>query len=201
MPVAPGKGSAVSATKFCSRLARLTKYTPRAVLLLSCTVMSALPCKAAEKTMSSSRIPRIGFAYRPIGDKFVVRGGYGIFYLPLGLEPGLTTTPFNYTLTADNLNSDYSPKVNLSDPFPGGLPKPGAANPVSDGSYRLGSNVNIVLRDQQPGYMQEWNLAFSRQLARTTLLTLTYTGSRGVHLPIPSEEFNQINPSALANAR
>ncbi len=143
--------------------------------------------------------PRIGFAWRPIGDKFVVRGGYGLFYLPLGLEPGLTTTPFNYTLTADNLNSDYTPKVTLSNPFPAGLPKPGASNPVNDGTYRLGSNVNIVLRDQPAGYMQEWNLAFSRQLARTTLLTLTYTGSRGVHLPIPSEELNQINPSALAN--
>jgi hypothetical protein len=143
--------------------------------------------------------PRIGFAYRPFGDKFVVRGGYGIFYLPLGLEPGLTTTPFNYTLTADNLNSDYSPKVTLSDPFPGGLPKPGTANPLSDGSYRLGSNVNIVLRDQPPGYMQEWNVAVSRQLTRTAIVTLTYTGSRGVHLPIPSEELNQINPAALAN--
>lgn len=143
--------------------------------------------------------PRVGFAYRPFGEKWVLRGGYGIFYLPLGLEPGLTTTPFNYTLTADNLNADYTPKVTLSNPFPAGLPRPGAANPVNDGSYRLGSNVNIVLRDQSAGYMQEWNFAVSRQLGRSTILTMTYTGSRGVHLPIPSEELNQINPRYLAN--
>ena len=143
--------------------------------------------------------PRAGFAYRPFGEKWVLRGGYGIFYLPLGLEPGLTTTPFNYTLTADNLNADYTPKVTLSNPFPAGLPRPGAANPVSDGSYRLGSNVNIVLRDQPAGSMQEWNFAVSRQLGRSTIITMTYTGSRGVHLPIPSEELNQINPRYLAN--
>ena len=143
--------------------------------------------------------PRVGFAYRPFRDRWVVRGGYGIFYLPLGLEPGLSTTPFNYTVTADVLNADYTPKTTLSNPFPGGLPKPGSANPISDGTYRLGSNVNIVLRDQHPGYMQEWNLAVSRQLGKKNVLTLTYTGSRGVHLPIPSEEFNQIDPKNLAN--
>lgn len=143
--------------------------------------------------------PRLGFAYRPLGPKWVVRGGYGIFYLPLGLEPTITTTPFNYTLTADNLNADYSPKVTLANPFPAGLPKPGSANPVSDGSYRLGTNSNIVLRDQPAGYMQEWNFAIERQLARTTVISITYNGSRGVHLPIPSLELNQIDPKNLAN--
>ena len=142
--------------------------------------------------------PRVGFAYRPF-NKWVARGGYGIFFLPIGLEPTLTTTPFNYTLTADNLNTDYSPKVTLSNPFPNGLPKPGAANPANDGSYRLGSNLNIVLRDQPAEYMQEWNVAFERQIARTTVISLTYNGSRGVHLPIPSLELNQIDPKYLAN--
>jgi hypothetical protein len=127
-----------------------------------------------------------------------VRGGYGIFYLPIGLEPTLTTTPFNYTLTADNLNTDYTPKVTLSNPFPAGLPKPNSANPVNNGSYQLGTNSNVVLRQQPPEYMQEWNFAISRQLARTTAITLTYNGSRGVHLPIPSMELNQIHPDHLA---
>jgi len=141
--------------------------------------------------------PRIGFAYRPF-DKWVVRGGYGIFYLPLGLEPTLTTTPFNYTLSADTLNADYTPKTTLSNPFPGGIPKPNAATPLNDGSYRLGTNANIVLRDQPAPYMQEWNFAVERQIARTTVVSATYFGSRGVHLPIPSLELNQIDPRNLA---
>ncbi len=141
--------------------------------------------------------PRAGFAWRPI-NKWVVRGGYGIFYLPIGLEPTLTTTPFNYTLTADNLNADYSPKVTLANPFPAGLPKPNSATPVNDGSYQLGTNSNVVLRQQPPEYNQEWNVAISRQIARTTVVTVTYNGSRGVHLPIPSMELNQIHPDNLA---
>ncbi len=143
--------------------------------------------------------PRLGLAWRPFTDKWVVRAGYGIFYLPLGLEPTITTTPYNYTLTADNLNPDYTPKVTLSNPFPGGLPKPSSTNPASDGSYRLGTNSNIVLRDQPPEYLQEWNFAIERQLARTSVLSVTYNGSRGVHLAIPSLELNQIDPKNLAN--
>ena len=142
--------------------------------------------------------PRIGFAFRPF-NQWVVRGGYGIFYLPIGLEPTLTTTPYNYTLTADNLNTDYTPKVTLSNPFPAGLPKPNSAVPITDGSYLLGTNAYIVLRNQPAEYMQEWNVAISRQFAKTSVVTLTYNGSRGVHLPIPSMELNQIDPKNLAN--
>lgn len=141
--------------------------------------------------------PRVGFAFRPF-NKWVLRGGYGVFYLPIGLEPTLTTTPFNYTLTADNLNPDYTPKVTLSNPFPAGLPKPNSANPVNDGTYQLGLNANVVLRNQPSEYIQEWNFATSRQIAKTSVITVTYNGSRGVHLPIPSLELNQINPILLA---
>ena len=142
--------------------------------------------------------PRIGFAYRPF-EKSVVRGGYGIFYVPIGLEPGLVTTPFGYTVDADVTNPDYTPKTTLSNPFPGGIPKPAAATPVNDGSYRLGTNASIVLRNQPAPYVQEWNFAIERQLARTSVISISYYGSRGVHLAIPSIEFNQIDPKNLAN--
>ena len=142
--------------------------------------------------------PRVGFAYRPF-DKWVVRGGYGIFYLPIGLEPGLVDTPFGYSVDADVTNPDYTPRTTLSNPFPGGISKPSSAVPVNDGSYRLGINANIVLRDQPAPYAQEWNFAIQRQLARTSVVSASYYGSRGVHLPIPSMQLNQIDPKNLAN--
>lgn len=37
--------------------------------------------------------PRFGFAYR-MNPQTVVRGGYGLFYLPIGLETAIVTTPF-----------------------------------------------------------------------------------------------------------
>jgi hypothetical protein len=140
--------------------------------------------------------PRAGFAYR-VTNSLVVRGGYGIFYLPLGLEPGIVTTPFNYTINSDVLNADYSPRTTLSNPFPGGIETPASAQRVTDGSYRLGTFTNIVERQQQAGYQQQWNFAVQKQFARTTTVDVTYLGSRGVHLPIPSMESNQIHPDNL----
>ncbi|MBM3767397.1 MAG: TonB-dependent receptor [Acidobacteria bacterium] len=141
--------------------------------------------------------PRVGFAYR--GPKQIVaRGGYGIFYLPLGLEPGLVTTPFNYTINADVTNADYTPRTTLSNPFPGGLAAPAGAARVTDGSYRKGLFANIALRDQPAGYQQQWNFALARQFGKSTVIDATYFGSRGVHLPIPSLELNQIHPDNLA---
>ncbi|MBM3738468.1 MAG: TonB-dependent receptor [Acidobacteria bacterium] len=141
--------------------------------------------------------PRAGFAYR-LGSKMAVRGGYGIFYLPLGLEPGIVTTPFNYTLAADVVNSDYTPRTTLSNPFPNGLIAPVSARRTDDGSYRLGINTNAYLRDQPAGYMQEWNFGVSRQISRSMVIDATYSGSRGIHLPVPGIELNQISASHLA---
>ncbi|MCX6607441.1 MAG: carboxypeptidase regulatory-like domain-containing protein, partial [Acidobacteria bacterium] len=140
--------------------------------------------------------PRIGFAYR--GPKNTVfRAGHGIFYLPLGLEPGVVTTPFNYTINADVLNPDYTPRTTLSNPFPGGIASPASAARVEDGSYRRGTFTNITIRNQPPGYQQQWNAALQKQFGKTTVIDATYMGSRGVHLPIPGLELNQINADYL----
>lgn len=142
--------------------------------------------------------PRLGLAYR-LNHKTAIRGGYGIFYLPIGLETAIVTTPFNYNVVADVFNPDYSPKTTLSNPFPGGIVRPNSSNRVDDGSFRLGNNANIVLRDQPNSYVQQWNLAIARQIGKTSSIDVTYFGSRGVRLPTNSLELNQIDPKNLAN--
>jgi hypothetical protein len=146
--------------------------------------------------------PRAGFAYR-ISGKSVTRGGYGIFFLPVATETGIVTTPFNYSLAADVLNADFTPRNTLSNPFPQGLRPPSSANRIEDGTYLLGAfpGSGTVLRNQKPGYIQQWNYAISRQVSRSGIFDLTYFGSRGVHLPIPSLQLNQIDPANLAQGR
>jgi hypothetical protein len=141
--------------------------------------------------------PRAGFAYR-IAQRMSVRGAYGIMYLPVPLMPSLVSTPFSYAIKTDNLNPDYTPKSSVSDPFPGGIVKPAAANRVDDGSFMLGNFVNTTLRNQKMSYIQQWNFGISRQLRRSMVLDATYYGSRGVHLVIPSLEINQVDPVYLA---
>lgn len=142
--------------------------------------------------------PRAGFAFR-FAPNLVARGGYGIFFLPIATETGTVTTPFNFTLNANTVTPDFRPALTLSDPFPGGIVIPGSARRVDDGSYLLGNfpAAGTVLRDQKAGYIQQWNFAVSRQLGRTGVIDVTYMGSRGVHLPIPSLQLNQIHPDNL----
>lgn len=142
--------------------------------------------------------PRLGFAYR-LNSRTALRGGYGIFYLPIGLETAIVTTPFNFNVVADVFNADYTPRTTLSNPFPNGIVRPGSTNRVDDGSFRLGTNANLVLRDQPNSYVQQWNVAVARQIGRTSSVDVTYFGNRGVRLPTNSLELNQIDPKNLAN--
>lgn len=141
--------------------------------------------------------PRAGLAFR-IDAKTAMRAGYGLYFLPRGLEPGVVTTPFNYTLSADVLNTDYTPKTTISDPFPGGIIRPSSASRLEDGSYRLSNTIMTVLQNEPSSYVQQWNVAIGRQVGRRTVVDVTYMGSRGVHLPASSIELNQIDADYLA---
>ena len=70
----------------------------------------------------------------------------------------------------------------------------GQIHPVS-----LTDRVIASLKDAFfSGQLQPGDTIVERQIARTTVVSATYFGSRGVHLPIPSLELNQIDPTNLA---
>jgi outer membrane receptor protein involved in Fe transport len=156
--------------------------------------------------------PRVGFAYR-INDKTTLRGGYGLFYVPISLE-GTTTQGTNFN-TALPQSSQTSALVNsgtatwttyLTNPFPNPTnplqtiigPAPGT---TLGGRTRLGQQVFAVEPERANPYNQQWNLVVQRQLAKNFVIDLAYVGSRGVHLPIQSLELNQISPETLAYVR
>lgn len=141
--------------------------------------------------------PRAGLAYR-LGSRMSLRAGYGIFFLPLGVESDVVTTPFNFSVANDVYNPDYTPRTTLSNPFPQGIVTPASVNRLTDGSYRLGLDSNLVLRRQPAPYIAQWNAGVSRQLSRSMVVDATYYGSRGVHLYIPNLNLNQLHPDHLA---
>jgi hypothetical protein len=123
--------------------------------------------------------PRFGFVLDPRGKGTeTLRGGYGLFWdsaylwntLHVPLNP-----PWGETITLPNV-SLTSPWQNYpgGNPFPSGTPNANFAFPL-DGTY-----VFEPLHAHAT-YVQQWNLAFQKQLGADWLVSATYLGNKTTH--------------------
>jgi Carboxypeptidase regulatory-like domain len=170
--------------------------------------------------------PRLGFAYS-LNDKTVIRGGYGVFFIPnyvsFGLNPdndvvGLASTPFTATtdsgLTpASTLNgtgcgfsgapsfATFSCTSNAGPFGPGGiLLPPGRSGNTSQFVAQNGSPTLAPYLDPKYGYVEQYNFDIQRQLPAGFFADVAFAGSHGVHLPQYSTNVNQIPDSFVAQA-
>jgi hypothetical protein len=171
--------------------------------------------------------PRIGFAWRPWknDNKFVVRGGYGMFYDVLQeyyntqsvswdipyVEPTLPTP--NETETTPPLQMGGVNGVGGMFPAPytiagRNFPAPYCKAPSSNQFNAAGTqiigilnycpNPQVQLQDNKTPSLQQWGLNLQYALTPTTMLELGYQGSHGVHEPI-QWIFNQAYPVPTAD--
>jgi hypothetical protein len=129
--------------------------------------------------------PRFGFAYNVL-PKTVIRGGYGLFYLPatgddqgtnLGASGFFVSTTFN-----SSLNGGITPADNLGNPFPKGINQPTGS---SLGLQTLiGQDLVSVYHKDRSAYAQEWNLDVQEQLPGSILVDVAYAGNKGTALPV-----------------
>ncbi len=138
--------------------------------------------------------PRIGFAWDPKGDgRTAIRGGYGVFFEhtngnegnteSLENSPPLATTEQQLFISGYN-NIGVGANPNTQPIFP----------------YGVTSIPNKILWP----YMQQWHLDIQHEVARNTVVTASYVGSKGTHLtriydlnqlpPVPASE----NPFLVA---
>jgi len=116
--------------------------------------------------------PRLGIAWDPTGSgKNSIRVGFGLFHDQL--------LPWLYRSSINKMKP-FSIEARLEPPleiiFPTGLR---TLTPDSPAILRPGASV--VLEPTQP-YMMQWSLSLQRQILSEMAVTVTYTGSRGVHL-------------------
>ena len=151
--------------------------------------------------------PRMGFAYG-IGQRTVVRGGYGIFWMPNYVS--FAVNPINdmvnaaattYTGTVDGTH----PFNSISLPFPSGISPPPGRSLGDQGTQRfltqvVQSIVEVNRANHPAGYVQQWNLNVERQLPAGFLLSAAYVGSKGTHLAQYAQQVNQISDALLAQA-
>ncbi len=142
--------------------------------------------------------PRLGFSYR-FTDKTVIRGGYGIFYLPNDVV--FATAPNNAPVNAiatpwvATIDGSVTPGEQLNNPFPNGVLQPPGNSP-SFQQILLGQGIgNTPIANEPYGYNQQWNLNLQRELGDGFLFEAAYAGSKGTHLP-GNQQINQL-PDAL----
>lgn len=124
--------------------------------------------------------PRIGIAWRPFGDKTVVRAGYGINYnlgqyrqiiTNLAYQPPFSTTETNIAASSSELQ--------LQCGFSTSVATPKCTPPVNTGTL---TNNYGVDRNYGLGYVQIWNLNVQREIFKNVILNVGYSGSKGTAL-------------------
>ena len=131
--------------------------------------------------------PRVGFAWDPTGTgKTAIRAAYGIFFEHTNGNEANTegiegqSSPLIQTVTQYNVTG-YG---NLGN----GMTSTPVAFPLAF--------FSIPNHAVWP-YVQQWHLDIQRELAKSTVLTLSYVGSKGTHLGRQYDS-NQIYPVPLA---
>ena len=138
--------------------------------------------------------PRFGFAWqaRP---KTVVRGGYGIMYIPV--TAAIARTGYTQdTPMVTSLDGGLTPRDLMSNPFPSALTPPtGNRDGLMTG---VGTAVNGQLRDLARGYTQQWNFTLQHQPWNNWLFEAAWVGNHGVRLYADGRNLNAISDANFA---
>lgn len=140
--------------------------------------------------------PRAGFAYQ-VRPTTVVRGSYGLFYLPTtGVYIRLSGTGFaSQTAYVTSTDGGLTPAGSLTNPFPQGIVQPsGSALGLLTG---LGTSVLGDSRDLKRGRSQQWDIDLQQQLWDSWAVVVGYMGNRGRDLPA-TFNYNYLPESARA---
>jgi hypothetical protein len=143
-------------------------------------------------------MPRAGFAYS-LGNKTVLRGGFGIFYGPLGAQRGdVAQLGFSQrTELVPSLDNGLSFNATLSNPFPNGIQEPPGA---SQGLLTFaGRSARFFEENPKAPLQQRWQFGIQRELPRRVLVDLTYLGNRGSSLEV-TRDFRALPPEYLSQS-
>lgn len=152
--------------------------------------------------------PRAGFAYRLFdGNKqMVIRGGYGIYTSAIAMRTLLAQfsglLPFRATFQYNPNSSNFSfdgiqnyllrtdPATDPRVSYIAGVNTASVVDLNNPGAIGRGQSVIGMAENQPSMRIHEWNLAVEKQLSKSTVFRVTYTGKHGVN----ADQLFEINP-------
>jgi hypothetical protein len=122
-------------------------------------------------TSAKNLAPRIGFAYQ-LTSKMVVRGGYGIFFSPIGADQlGINQAGFSVRTNLIPSNDNGQTYIaSIANPFSSGLQKPTEVNLTT----YVGRAVTASPELRPNPYMQRWSFSVQREFRGRILLEVGY---------------------------
>ena len=143
-------------------------YTQAPEQVLTFSGVDGVP-KGIREAEYNNFAPRFGWAYK-LGDKTVLRGGYGLFYMSTNMVYAFRLAAGAPFVLRENFTSDpITPQFTLENAFPSGLGVPSI-------SY---ASLDLGWRDP---YNQNWNLTLQHELQRGVVLSASYLGNKGTKL-------------------
>jgi hypothetical protein len=131
--------------------------------------------------------PRLGFAYK-LGDKSVVRGGWGVFYptsAAQGIRDAIGTNPFNQGVTSRTTLEGWPTATQ------------DGISPITGGTVQgFGNSVtaNAVPINIQTPRIQQYNATFEREIVRDGTLRVSYLGTHMSGL-IAGRDLDELAPN------
>lgn len=126
--------------------------------------------------------PRVGFAYNPRSGNTTVSGAFGVTHFPgnFGAMGGFLERNFPFfevfTSPAQQRNVPLAPLSSTG--LPQYVPTPTSA-PIAPPP---GISVSFMARNMQPNAAYAWNLGVQQKLSDALAFSITYVGTRGLHL-------------------
>lgn len=139
--------------------------------------------------------PRLGFAYKllPNSDRFVLRGGYGIYRSTIIGNSQAQSAPNQPWLDLAIFNPPYNGSASWAHPFPEPIP-PVTAFPSFLNSYSPDTAISGNLSDPKLslGMTQQYTLNLQTQVSSNLMLQIAYVGTNATD-QLRSRSINQAN--------